>query len=211
MIADGSERAPTWCSSSTRLLVFVDDVPGISQQSLSEALGIDRNNVSLIADKLEARGLLKRAVNGADRRARELYHNARGQEAVAAVISVKVRQANDRILTSLTADEKELFLDMLVRVVEGNRIHARPGGGRRKRGSVKSSRNASEARSCDVERAFILAALLVAAVMRFAAGSTRKRGRNARSESLRRFRPAAPPIWPRACSPRDFPGAGDNR
>src|SRR6188474_3390887 len=75
------------------LLVFVDDVPGISQQSLSEALGIDRNNVSL---------------------------------------------ANDRILTSLTADEKELFLDMLVRVVEGNRIHARPGGGRRKRGSVKS-------------------------------------------------------------------------
>src|SRR5712671_676720 len=40
------------------LLVFVDDVPGISQQTLSEALGIDRNNVSLIADKLEARGLL---------------------------------------------------------------------------------------------------------------------------------------------------------
>src|SRR5438045_3704041 len=52
------------------LLVFVDDVPGISQQTLSEALGIDRNNVSLITDKLEARGLLKRAVNGADRRAR---------------------------------------------------------------------------------------------------------------------------------------------
>jgi DNA-binding MarR family transcriptional regulator len=40
------------------LLVFADDAPGISQQSLSEALGIDRNNVSLIADKLEARGLL---------------------------------------------------------------------------------------------------------------------------------------------------------
>ena len=41
------------------LLVFLDDVPGISQQSLSEALGIHRNNVSLIVDKLEARGLLK--------------------------------------------------------------------------------------------------------------------------------------------------------
>src|SRR5215218_9201560 len=48
------------------LLVFVDDVPGISQQTLSEALGIDRNNVSLIVDRLEARGLLKRSVNGAD-------------------------------------------------------------------------------------------------------------------------------------------------
>jgi DNA-binding MarR family transcriptional regulator len=120
------------------LLVFVDDVPGISQQSLSEALGIDRNNVSLIADKLEARGLLKRAVSGADRRARELYITPEGRKLWRGY-RPKVRQANDRILTSLTAEEKELFLDMLVRVVEGNRIHARPGGGRRKRGSVKSS------------------------------------------------------------------------
>ena len=120
------------------LLVFVDDVPGISQQSLSEALGIDRNNVSLIADKLEARGLLKRAVNGADRRARELYITPAGRKLWRTYLP-KTRQANDRILTALTAEEKELFLDMLVRVVEGNRIHARPGGGRRKRSSVKSS------------------------------------------------------------------------
>ncbi|MCK1516368.1 MarR family transcriptional regulator [Bradyrhizobium sp. 190] len=120
------------------LLVFVDDVPGISQQSLSEALGIDRNNVSLIVDKLEARGLLKRAVNDADRRARELYITPEGSKLWRGH-RVKVRHANDRILSSLTADEKDLFLDMLVRVVEGNRIHARPGGGRRKRGSVKSS------------------------------------------------------------------------
>ena len=120
------------------LLVFVDDVPGISQQSLSEALGIDRNNVSLIADKLEARGLLKRAVNGADRRARELTITPEGRK-LYRDHRVKVRHANDRILTSLTAEEKELFLAMLVRVVEGNRIHARPGGGRRKRGSAKSS------------------------------------------------------------------------
>jgi DNA-binding MarR family transcriptional regulator len=120
------------------LLVFVDDVPGISQQTLSEALGLDRNNVSLIADKLEARGLLKRAVNGADRRARELYITPKGNKLWRGC-QPRVRQANDRILASLKADEKEFFLDMLVRVVEANRIHARPGGGRRKRRSVKSS------------------------------------------------------------------------
>ena len=62
------------------LLIFVDDVPGISQQTLSEALGIDRNNVSLIVDRLEARGLLKRSVNGADRRARELTITAQGKK-----------------------------------------------------------------------------------------------------------------------------------
>ena len=120
------------------LLVFVDDVPGISQQALSEALGIDRNNVSLIVDKLQSRGLLKRAVNGADRRARELTITAEGKKLWRGY-RARIRQANDRILSPLKADEKELFLDMLVRVVESNRVHARPGGGRRKRGSVKSS------------------------------------------------------------------------
>jgi DNA-binding MarR family transcriptional regulator len=120
------------------LLVFVDDVPGISQQLLSEALGIDRNNVSLIVDKLEARGLLKRVVNGADRRARELTITPEGKKLWRGY-RVRIRQANDRILSPLKPDEKELFLDMLVRVVESNRVHARPGGGRRKRGSVKSS------------------------------------------------------------------------
>jgi DNA-binding MarR family transcriptional regulator len=120
------------------LLVFVDDVPGISQQTLSEALGIDRNNVSLIADKLEARGLLKRSVNGADRRARELYITPQGKKLWRGCRS-RVREANDRILACLNAKEKELFLDALLRVVNANRVHARPGGGRRKRGSMRTS------------------------------------------------------------------------
>ena len=116
------------------LLVFVDDVPGISQQTLSEALGIDRNNVSLMADKLEARGLLKRSVNGADRRARELYITPQGKKLWHGC-RARVLEANTRILACLNAKEKELFLDMLVHVVNANRMHARPGGGRRKRGS----------------------------------------------------------------------------
>jgi len=43
------------------------------------------------------------------------------------------------ILAALTPKERELFLDLLVRVVEANRALARPGAGRRKpsrRGSV---------------------------------------------------------------------------
>jgi DNA-binding MarR family transcriptional regulator len=120
------------------LLVFVDDVPGISQHTLSEALGIDRNNVSLIADKLEARGLLTRSVNGADRRARELYITPQGKKLWRGCRS-RVLEANEQILACLNAKEKEFFLDMLLRVVNANRVHARPGGGRRKRGSMKTS------------------------------------------------------------------------
>ena len=120
------------------LLAFVDDVPGISQQTLSEALGIDRNNVSLIVDKLEARGLLRRSVNGADRRARELYITPQGKK-LWQRCRLKVLAANNGIIACLSARERELFLDMLVRVVNANKMHARPGGGRRKRGSIKTS------------------------------------------------------------------------
>lgn len=123
------------------LLIFVDDVPGISQQTLSEALGIDRNNVSLIVDKLEARGLLKRTVNGADRRARELYITPQGKK-LWRRCRLRVLKANDGVLACLSAREKELFLDMLVRVVNANKMHARPGGGRRKHGSTKTLDNA---------------------------------------------------------------------
>lgn len=137
MVADALEDADL-VQLEYALLVFLDDVPGISQQSLSEALGIDRNNVSLIVDKLEARGLLKRMVNGADRRARELTITSEGRKLWRSC-QPRIRRANDRILTVLSPDEKELFLDLLVRVVEGNRVHARPGGGRRKRGSVQPS------------------------------------------------------------------------
>jgi DNA-binding MarR family transcriptional regulator len=120
------------------LLVFVDDVPGISQQPLSDALGIDRNNVSLIVDKLEARGLLKRSINGADRRARELYITPQGKK-LWQRCRLKVLAANNGIIACLNAGERELFLDMLVRVVNANKVHARPGGGRRKRSSIKIS------------------------------------------------------------------------
>ena len=119
------------------LLVFVDDVPGISQQTLSEALGIDRNNVSVIVDKLEARGLLKRSVNGADRRAREVYITPQGKK-LWQRCRLKVLAANNSIVACLNAGEQKLFLDMLVRVVNANKVHARPGGGRRKRGSIKN-------------------------------------------------------------------------
>ena len=121
---------PCWCSSTT--------CPASASSRCPRRLGIDRNNVSLIVDKLEARGLLKRAVNGADRRARELTITPEGRKLWRGC-HPKIRQANERILASLRADEREIFLDMLVRVVEGNRIHARPGGGRRKRGSVQPS------------------------------------------------------------------------
>ena len=115
------------------LMVFVDDVPDIDQRTLSDALGIDRNNVSLIVDRLEARGLIKRSI-GEDRRARQLSLTTRGK-ALRESCGFNARLTNDRILAPLKPRERKLFVDMLVRLVEAHHLHARPGAGRRKRGS----------------------------------------------------------------------------
>jgi DNA-binding MarR family transcriptional regulator len=120
------------------LLAFVNDAPGISQQTLSEAMGVDRNNVGLIAEKLEARGLLRRSVNGDDRRARQVYLTRKGTR-LWRQCRPEIFAANQRVLAPLNASEKKLFIDMLVRLVEGNRVHVRPGAGRRKRTSSKST------------------------------------------------------------------------
>jgi DNA-binding MarR family transcriptional regulator len=120
------------------VLVFIDDVPGIDQRTLAQAMGIDRNNVSLIIDRLEKNGLVARRVNGTDRRSRGLHLTRKGNE-LRRRTQPKVRAANQRILAPLKAADQKIFIEMLVRLVEGNRAYARPGTGRRKRRRLLSS------------------------------------------------------------------------
>lgn len=119
-------------------LVFVADVPGIEQWQLAEATGIDRNSASLLTDSLERKGLVERRVDGVDRRARKLYITRKGKRAFE-VLWHKVHAANARILAPLSASERPLFINLLIKLIEGNSIHARPGAGRRKRGSLRES------------------------------------------------------------------------
>jgi len=110
----------------------------IDQNGLAGRLSIDRYSASLLVDRLEKRGIVERRVNGADRRARLLRLTPRGERLYARLRS-PIEEMQMGILAALTPKERELFLDLLVRVVEANRALARPGAGRRKpsrRGSV---------------------------------------------------------------------------
>jgi DNA-binding MarR family transcriptional regulator len=118
-------------------LVCLDIEPGMDQRRLAEAMGIDPSNASLIVDRLHSMGLIERRINGADRRARELYLTPKGKK-LWRRINPKTRAANGQVLAPLAPAERELFLDLLIRVIEGNWAHARPGAGRRKRGSLQS-------------------------------------------------------------------------
>jgi DNA-binding MarR family transcriptional regulator len=119
-------------------LLCLEIEPGIDQRRLAEAMGIDPSNASLIVDRLHSKELIERRVNGDDRRARELYLTPKGK-ALWRRLRPKTSVANERVLAPLAPAQRELFLDLLIRLIEGNRAYSRPGAGRRKRGSERSS------------------------------------------------------------------------
>ena len=123
------------------VIACLDTLPGIDQRRLAEALGVVAVNAGKLVDELEAMGLVERRTSGADRRARELRLTPKGL-----TLRRRLRPSNlatnRRILAPLKPHEQELLLDLLARVIEGNAAYARPGAGRRKRGSrqIRSSK-----------------------------------------------------------------------
>ncbi len=113
-------------------LVCLEIEPGIDQRHLAEAMGIGPSNASLIVNRLQSKGLIERRINYDDRRARELYLKPKGR-AIWRRLRRKANAANDQVLAPLMPNQRELFLDCLARIIEGNRAYARPGAGRRKR------------------------------------------------------------------------------
>src|ERR1700681_1645203 len=54
------------------VLAYIKGEPDIDQSGLAQRLGVDRNNTSLLVERLVSKALLDRRVNGDDRRARVL-------------------------------------------------------------------------------------------------------------------------------------------
>jgi len=114
--------------------------PDIDQNGLAARLGVDRSHASLLVEKLVSRRLVERRINGENRRAVLLRLTLAGEKLYAR-IRPHAFGAQQRIFKVLSTTERELLVDLLARVVEGNRDLARPGAGRRKRRSSVSSAN----------------------------------------------------------------------
>lgn len=113
------------------VLTVLNDAPDIDQLTLALRLGVDAVTAHNLVHRLEALGHVDRRVNPADRRARVLRLTARGQ-AVHDELRPKGRAQQERLLAPLTPEERPLFLDMLVRLIEAHEAYARPGQGRRR-------------------------------------------------------------------------------
>ena len=117
------------------ILAYLSDEPDLDQAGLAARVGVDRTNIGLLAQQLEAKGLVSRRVNGDDRRARLLRLTPRGVKLFRRV-GPRARAAQNGILAPLAPADRGLLIDLLVRVIQANESYVRPGAGRRRRGSA---------------------------------------------------------------------------
>jgi len=113
-------------------LTNLDAAPGIDQKTLGERLGIDKASTSQTVDRLVRRGLVDRRVDEANRRTHVLDLTPAGLE-LRRRLHPAAREANERILAPLRPEERAVLIDLMVRVIEGHGVYARPGNNRRPR------------------------------------------------------------------------------
>jgi DNA-binding MarR family transcriptional regulator len=102
----------------TALLYF----PGSDQVSLGAEVGIDRTNAADVLERLAERGLVRREKSAEDRRMMLAYLTPEG-EALTRGMHDAMQRAQDRLLAPLAPAERELFMTMLVSLVDaGNEL-----------------------------------------------------------------------------------------
>jgi DNA-binding MarR family transcriptional regulator len=97
------------------VLVLIGDRPGLKQSEVAAALGIQRANFVTLLDRLEKRGLARRAPAPNDRRGHALYLTAEGERVLASA-SVKVAAVDARLAAKLGPGGRERLLAMLWRL-----------------------------------------------------------------------------------------------
>ena len=91
--------------------------PGIELTRLTGIIGYDGATLSGLVNRLIAKKLVRRVVGKQDRRTRQLFLTARGVD-VLAHVTPAAADAMDVLLAPLNAAERELFLQMMERIIE---------------------------------------------------------------------------------------------
>ena len=102
-------------ASQKRILIILSEVGAITQQRLTERLGIMPGSASEILAKLEKSGLITRTENPDDRRTANITLTAEGH--ALAEESLKQRQNRHKeMLSCLSKDEKKELLSLLEKI-----------------------------------------------------------------------------------------------
>lgn len=106
------------------VLLVIAAQPGRDQTWLSCRTALDRTTITGILDRLSARGLIRREVDPANRRARLLHVTSDGH-ALLEQARIPAERTTARLLAPLSAAEQETFVTLLRQLVNGNNDHSR--------------------------------------------------------------------------------------
>jgi DNA-binding MarR family transcriptional regulator len=105
--------------SEFALLASLEQFGAQSQTTLSARSGLDRSDVVRWVDDLAERGLLERAQDPTDRRRNTITLTAQGRRRLAG-LDRQIQQAQQRLLSSLSARERAQLVRLLGRVLGMN-------------------------------------------------------------------------------------------
>lgn len=121
---------PPTVRSEMGLLVAISHLSGCDQKTLAAQMAFDTTTVGQVIDALEGKGFVRRVGSPTDRRVKHVEITPEGQ-AYVDEHRPRILAAQRKALACLSATERETLLDLMVRVIEANPEHDRPGGGRR--------------------------------------------------------------------------------
>ena len=102
------------------VLASLEAGPAPTQSELAAAVGRDKTRLIPILDRLEARGLLRRTPDPADRRNRVVALTAGGRELVASC-RAGIREVEAELLADLEPGERATFVAVLDRLADAVR------------------------------------------------------------------------------------------
>jgi DNA-binding MarR family transcriptional regulator len=106
------------------IMSVVAQRPGLDQSQISEEVGVDRATLANVVARLEAAGLLRRAISRLDRRQKLLTLTARGKNLMGRM-QAQVAHAHARTIEALSAEEQAQFMALLSRLVDAGNAHGR--------------------------------------------------------------------------------------
>jgi DNA-binding MarR family transcriptional regulator len=99
------------------ILCLIEANEEVTAKRLSSALSLSAPNMSVVLDRLEKRGLIRRAQSGTDKRAQFLHLTAEGKALTAQAVKI-ARHMEDALHAKLTHGERALLFELLEKVAK---------------------------------------------------------------------------------------------
>ena len=105
-------------------LIAIRENPGIDATRISSLIAFDRSTLGKVLERIEAKGLVRRAGSVHDTRVKRVVLTAEGAQLLAAA-EPAVCKGQDRLLASLTPAERDQFISTLSHLLQLNNEYSR--------------------------------------------------------------------------------------